>query len=80
MSSFSVSSSAIDWDWLENDRSFKNYKDLLFDIYYNPEKYVEGGPSVENDYFAIYNYIKNNPQAWIEKVVNQKEIQQWQNF
>ena len=28
----------------------------------------------ENDYYAIYNYIKNNPQAWIEKEVNQKEI------
>lgn len=53
ISSFSVCSFAIDYDWLENDRSFKNYKDLLYDIYYNPEKYVEGDSSVENDYFAI---------------------------
>lgn len=39
MSVFTVSSSAVDYEWLENDRSFKNYKDLLYDIYYNTHKY-----------------------------------------
>lgn len=41
LSVFSVSSSAIDWDWLENDRSFKDYKELLYDIYYDNEKYCD---------------------------------------
>ena len=59
LSVFSVSSSAIDWDWLENDRSFKNYKDLLFDIYYSTFKYCDlceysySNVACTSHYFAI---------------------------
>lgn len=53
MSSFSVCSSAVDYEQLEKDRSFKNYKDLLYDIYYEPYKYVEGPSVSSNDYFTI---------------------------
>lgn len=41
MSAFSVCSFAVDYDWLKNDMSFKNYKDLLYDIYYYNGKYCD---------------------------------------
>lgn len=56
MSSFSVCSSAVDYDQLEKDRSFKNYKELLYDIYYNTYKYCyvyENGMTCSGHEFAV---------------------------
>ena len=41
MSSFAINTSAFDRELIADDTSFSNYKDLLFDIYYNTYKYCE---------------------------------------
>ena len=41
MSSLTVCSYAVDYEQLKNDTSFRNYKDLLYDICYNGDKYCD---------------------------------------